>query len=81
MSLSATFVVDQKGHWNHTDWESFLLKTQSMGIQVDDETKRNLGNLLEAAKNFYAVLPHSPQAKRAAAAKPAARKKSPAKGK
>ncbi len=80
MNLAATFVVDQKGRWNHSDWESFLIKAEALGIRADDETKRNLGNMLEAAKHFHAALPGAaPKKKAAAAKKPAAKKKAAAK--
>ena len=78
LDLSGAFVVAQKGRWNHADWEAFLKKTEAAGVKLTDEAKRNLGNLLEASKHFYELLPKGAPKKKAAAKKPPA-KKAPAK--
>ncbi len=82
LDLVSQFVRAQKGCWGHDEWEAFLGKAAKAGVEITDESKRSLGNLLEAAKFFYddacSAAPKKPAAKKAAA-KPAA--KSAAKGK
>jgi hypothetical protein len=68
--LAGEFVTSQQGNWNHNDWESLLEKVGKAGFSVDDDTKRNLGNLLEAGKFFYSAMPQNPPKRR-----PAPRKK------
>ena len=57
LDLAGQFVVDQKGKWNHAEWEGFLEKAGKLGIALNDETKRNLGNILEASKSFIGMKP------------------------
>lgn len=52
LELAGKFVADQKGQWNHDSWEAFLGKIGALGVTVDDEAKRNLGNILESCKFF-----------------------------
>jgi hypothetical protein len=66
LDLAAAFVTQQKGVWNHEDWEALLGKAEKLGFAVDDEGKRNLGNVLEASKYFYGVMPAPPAKKKAA---------------
>ena len=68
LALVAKFVVGQQGAWEHEDWEKLVGQVAALGVELDDEHKRNLGNILEASKYFYHVLPAEPPAK--AAAKP-----------
>lgn len=77
LDLVAAFVAEQKGQWNHVEWEGFLGKVAELGIEMTDENKRSLGNLLEAGKAFFcedecacAAAP-----KKRAAAKPKTKKK------
>lgn len=88
LSLAAKFVIRKKGVWNHTDWVDFTLKVAKLGVDINDETKRGLGNVLEAVKVFYKNCPNgsSPtkaptkrKAKVKAKAKPKAKAKSKAK--
>jgi len=53
LDLAGEFVMKQGGTWGHQDWESFLKKAGKAGVTLDDEGKRNLGNLLEASKFLY----------------------------
>ena len=53
LDLAGKFVTKQEGEWNHEEWEALLPKVTKMGFEMDDETKRNLGNILEASKHFY----------------------------
>jgi hypothetical protein len=53
LDLAGTFVTKQNGDWGHADWETFLNKAEKLGASVDDEGKRNLGNILEGAKYLY----------------------------
>lgn len=53
VDLAYTFVNSHQGCWEHEDWETFLEDVAKTGITIDDEVKRNLGNILEALKFFY----------------------------
>jgi len=53
LDLAGKFVTKQHGEWNHDEWEALLPKVAKMGFEMGDETKRNLGNILEASKHFY----------------------------
>ncbi len=57
LAEAGKFVVSQKGVWNHDDWERLLAQVEKMNLKLTDECKRNLGNILEAAKYFYLKLP------------------------
>ncbi len=84
LELTGEFVTRQGGAWGHLDWESFLKKAAKAGVTLDDESKRNLGNILEGAKFLYhraGIMPESKPAKKKAAAKPKAAAKKPAKKK
>ncbi len=66
--LAADFVVKQNGCWVHEDWEGFVAEAAKLGFILEDEGKRNLGNVLEALKYFYTMSPE-PQAAPAKAKK------------
>ncbi|MGI6461361.1 MAG: hypothetical protein ACOX5J_14955 [Candidatus Hydrogenedentales bacterium] len=74
LALAGQFIAKQKGVWEHEDWEAFLAKAGALGMPMDDECKRNLGNILEAGKFFYEILPSAPTRKKAAAGKKASKK-------
>lgn len=57
LDLAGKFVARQEGAWEHTDWEIFLEEAAGLGIELTDESRRNLGNILEAAKFFYGMTP------------------------
>ena len=79
LALAGKFVVAQKGKWNHAQWEVLLKEAGKLGVGLNDEAKRNLGNILEAANHFYKTAPKSASKKKAVAkrkAKPKAKKKS-----
>lgn len=67
--ISGEFVLKQGGEWGHTDWESYLKKAAKAGADTDDEAKRHLGNILEAAKYLYRRAGISPEPKAATAKK------------
>jgi len=73
LGAAAKFVVDHKGQWEHEDWEAFVGEAQKLGIEDNDENKRELGNILEAAKGFYHMQPAT--AAKKAKAKPKAKAK------
>jgi hypothetical protein len=83
LERSAKFVVEKKGRWDHEGWESFLKSVDGLGLSMDDETKRHLGNILESSRHLYenggnhkvATPAAKPKAKAKAKVKPAARKK------
>lgn len=76
LEAAGSFVIAQKGSWDHGEWESFLNKIAAQGVAVTDETKRNLGNILEASKYFYGLPVVSPAKKKASPKKSAPKKKS-----
>ena len=53
LDLAREFVIEHKGAWNHVDWESLLAKAAILGMNMNDENKRQLGNLIESCKVFY----------------------------
>lgn len=73
LDIAGGFVSKQKGVWGHDEWEVLLKTVAGAGLELNDEAKRNLGNILESAKYFY------PMMKAAPAARPAAKKKVAAK--
>lgn len=60
LELAGKFVTDQEGQWDHDAWERLLPKAEALGLDLSDENKRNLGNILEASKFFYFCLPSEP---------------------
>jgi hypothetical protein len=53
LDMAGDFVVKQDGAWGHDEWEAFLGNAAGAGAPMDDEGKRNLGNILEASKYLY----------------------------
>lgn len=52
--LAEAFVVANGGRWDHDSWEELIRQAADAGLSVDnDETKRNLGNLVESGKFFF----------------------------
>ena len=76
---ATAFVIEQNGVWDHQAWEALVEDLSSPGLQFTDECKRNLGNLLEAAKYFYQTMPAEPPKKAAAKAKAPAKTKAKSK--
>ncbi len=74
LALAGKFVVAQKGDWDHEAWEALLTEVEGMGLELTDECKRNLGNVLEASKYFY----HRPAAKKGVKAEAKPKKKAKA---
>jgi len=54
LDLAGQFVTERKGVWSHDDWEGFLAKAAALGVAMDDESKRCLGNILESCKGLRA---------------------------
>jgi len=52
LDLAGQFVTERKGVWSHDDWEGFLAKAAALGVTMDDESKRCLGNILESCKGL-----------------------------
>ena len=75
LDLAGEFVTEQKGAWEHDDWEAFLAKATKTGVEMDDESKRNLGNILEASKYFYQMMPPAPAPQQKTKAKTKAKAK------
>ncbi len=74
LETAGKFVADQKGDWDHDAWEKLLAKMDKLGLVMDDEAKRNLGNILEASRQFYLALP-APARKRKTSTKVKAKAK------
>lgn len=75
LERAAKFVVRSKGQWDHQDWEDYLGSVSNLGLTMDDETKRHLGNVLESSKHLYenggsGMAPAARSAKPKAKAKP-----------
>lgn len=82
LDMAGKFVEEQRGKWEHKDWEAFLDQVNKAGVELTDEVKRNLGNVLEASKHFYSKVSVVPDKKKAKAkSKPKAKAKSKAKAK
>lgn len=80
LELAGKFVTEQQGQWDHDAWEALLPKMAALGLELSDENKRNLGNILEGAKFFFFSLPaEAPKAPAAPKAKPKAKAKAKAK--
>ncbi len=72
LTLAGKFVAEQQGDWDHEAWERLLAEAAQSGMNMDDEAKRNLGNILEGSKYFYHKLPaKAPRKPRAKAKKDA----------
>ena len=67
LDLTGQFVIAQKGVWGHVAWEEFLGKAAALGIAMDDEGKRCLGNILESCKGLYSDAEAGPAPKKPAA--------------
>jgi non-homologous end joining protein Ku len=81
MRMAGKFVADQNGEWDHDAWEDLLAKAAKLGVAEDDESRRNLGNILEAGKFFHQQLPDAPKKKSASKKKKSAARKTGAKAK
>ena len=66
LEMAAQFVLDHKGEWTHADWEAFLAALPAPGLDMDDEAKRYLGNILESCKYLYCKGAAAPCAKKPA---------------
>ncbi len=53
--LAIDFVTTKKGWWDHTAWMDFISNLQAKGFDISGDMQANLGNLLEAMKQFYAA--------------------------
>ena len=74
LDLAGSFVTKQRGTWDHEAWEDLLDKVAKLGFELNDENKRNLGNILEASRHFYSNMPAQPKKKAATKKKAAAKK-------
>jgi hypothetical protein len=80
LDLAGKFVTAQDGKWNHAEWEDFLSEIAALGVVLNDESRRNLGNLLETSK-FLHHLKEAPKPKgKAKPAKAKAKSKPKQKG-
>ncbi len=56
---SAAFVKRNKGAWGHWEWETHLAALMDKGVEVTDEYRVHLGNILEVTKGLYFILEQS----------------------
>ncbi len=78
VSRATKFVEKQKGRWDHAAWEKLVKDVSNTGIEMSDDTRRHLGNMLESVKHFYDKLSTPTAAKKPATKKKASAKKKPA---
>lgn len=69
VSRTSEFVEKQKGRWDHAAWEKLVKDVASHGVEMSDDARRHLGNMLEAVKHFYNALSTEPKAKKKGGAK------------
>jgi hypothetical protein len=77
VSRARKFVEQQRGRWDHAAWEKLVNDLSKSGVNMGDDARRHLGNMLEAVKHFYTEL-SAPAKKKKADSK---KKKSAAKPK
>jgi len=51
--LATDFVTTQKGLWDHEAWTDFTSRVRAKGFDISDDMQANLGEMLEAMKQFY----------------------------
>ncbi len=51
------FVIASKGTWGHEEWEAFCVQATAEGVEMTENNRAALGNLLEAVRYFYALRP------------------------
>jgi hypothetical protein len=78
VSRARKFVEQQRGRWDHAAWEKLVNDLSKSGVDMGDDARRHLGNMLEAVKHFYTELSAPAKKKKAGAKK---KKKSAAKPK
>ncbi len=54
--LTVKFITKHKGTWDQSGWEAYLKVLQKKGIDLTDETKAYLEEVLESTKELYSVL-------------------------
>ncbi|KJR43521.1 hypothetical protein MCHI_000583 [Candidatus Magnetoovum chiemensis] len=50
-----SFIKNNKGNWDHSAWEELVKDIQKKGVDLSDESKSYLGNVVEAAKGLYTL--------------------------
>ena len=80
VSRTSKFVEKQKGRWDHAAWEKLVKDVSTTGVEMTDDTRRHLGNMLEAVKHFYTELGKEPKSAKSKS-KPKAKSKTKAKAK
>lgn len=75
VSRTSKFVEKQKGRWDHAAWEKLVSDVSTTGVDMTDDTRRHLGNMLEAVKHFYTELSKSPKSKSKSSSKSNAKAK------
>jgi hypothetical protein len=53
LETASEFVENQRGWWEHPDWEGFLQTLTGDGFQVSKDLEPPIGNILEIFKQYY----------------------------
>ncbi|MCP5016379.1 MAG: hypothetical protein GY938_14105 [Ketobacter sp.] len=64
------FVKQHKGIWSHAEWEGFIKDVEKNSTNLSEETLAYLGNVVEAFKTLYFVVPADVIKKTVAKGKP-----------
>ncbi len=54
---TSKYIQKTKGVWDHSGWENFLKDIQNKGVELTEETKSFIGDMLESVKKFYTSIP------------------------
>ncbi len=55
--ITVNFVKKTKGVWDQSGWEAFWKDFQKKGVDLTEETRSYLGEILEASKELYGTSP------------------------
>ncbi|MBF0319264.1 MAG: hypothetical protein HQL01_05610 [Nitrospirae bacterium] len=50
---TVSFIKKTKGQWDHSVWEAYLKDMQKKGMDLNNETTKYLGSILEVSKELY----------------------------
>ncbi len=55
--LTVNFIKKTKGVWDQSGWETYLKDLQTKGVNLTDETRSYLEEVLKASKELYTISP------------------------
>lgn len=65
LDLAGQFIIENNDGWDHFAWEELLRKAADLGFDFHpDESRRQMGNILEAARFFRGCAPAPASKKR-----------------